>query len=88
MVFEGFRAREEVTNLTRCQINPFYDTDGLKIVPDGLFFPRLIKIWLYCLGGGIYIREFYVHSFSRGMGKLIGGYIILLVVNKKVTSKR
>ena len=49
--------------------NPCDDSDGLKTAPDGPFFPRLIKIWLYCQGGDIYIGEFYIHSFSRGKGK-------------------
>ena len=91
MVLEDFLgvfwARGEVFNLARCQINPCYDSDGLKTAPDGPFFPGLIKIWLYCQGGDIYIGGLYVHNFSRGMGKLIGSYIILLVVNMKVTSK-
>ena len=84
----GFWARGEVINLARCQNNPCYDSDGLKTAPDGLFFPRLIKIWLYWQGGDIYIGELYVHSFSGGMGKLIGSYIILLVVNMKGISRR
>ena len=54
----------------------------------GCDFPDLEEIWLYCQGGGIYIGEFYIHDFNRGREKLIGSYIMLLVVNMKVTSKR
>ena len=52
------------------------------------FSPDLEEIWLYFLGGDSYIGEFYIHSFSRGRGKLIGSYIVELVVNMVMISKR
>ena len=51
------------------------------------FFPDLEEIWLYCQGRDSYIGEFYIHSFSRGRGKLIVSYIVELVVNMVMISR-
>jgi hypothetical protein len=51
-------------------------------------FPDLVNNMAILPRRGIYIGEFYIHDFNRGRGKLLGSYIIKLIVNMEMKRGR